>query len=631
MLLWPTLSSNIETLQSDPGDTLLNAYILEHAYKHFTSLSILNPSKFWSPGFFWPYEDTLTWSDHLLGQSIIYGLFRSIFNPIESYVCWICATLFLNYISIRRAIIKISPKTKKIWLDIATLTTTFSPAIAAQLGHPQLLSLFFIGPLLCECNKLINGKTHDYSAGDWTTLASLLLINGFFNIYTFAYALYGAITCAFIHIIKRIFDRNLKIKVGKNFSLKLASLAILIGLNLYIYVPYLKTLKSFGRRPIELIIDNLPKPAGWLLGNDWLLIPPAWNYQTIDPGWISGQEQAIFPGWGLLFLLAAAILTLFKKQKNNSVQNWALAIALMVLMTLSFDGETSWTTMMKLLPGSGSLRASSRVAMMIVLFSAPCIALAAESWKLTLKNIWNTACETAVMTASFISIWAVSGAQHQFDFKEWRKELEAINRALENSQCDVFWYEWSSEQPPFRAHIVAMHAQSRSTIETANGYSGQFPSDDWPFTKLSGKNAFKWLLTETPSSKLTTKPINRHDRKCIIKLDSEGIADLSTFDEAELQRYDIILENDELTIAYNHNERIIAKLKSENSTNEWLMLTKDGEPIPLTRGRFTITNGSLENGKLWITDTNTINKNKYIWEINKKTGKLIKETFVKYQ
>ena len=628
MVLWPTLSSRIEILQSDPGDTLLNAYFLEHAYKHFTSFNIFDPNKFWSPEFFWPYKDTLAWSDHLLGQSVIYGLFRPIFDPIESYVCWICTSLFLNYVSIRRALVKISPKTKQTWLSIATLTTTFSPAIAVQLSHPQLLSLFIIGPILCECHKIISGKPEDYSANDWITVGCLLLINGFFNVYTFVYALYGVTACTFVHIVKRIFRKTMKIYMGKGLGVKAPLLITLIGINLYIYIPYLKTLKSFGSRPIEVIIDNLPKPAGWLLGNDWLLVPPAWNYQTVHPGWISGQEQAIFPGWGLLILLTAAILTLFRKQKNSGIKNWVIVIAIMVLLSLSFGGETAWTTMMKLLPGSGSLRASSRVAMMIILFSAPCVALAAESWSLTLKGFWSNTCEVAAVSASFVSIWAISGAQHQFDYKEWKNELGILSDALEDSHCNVFWYEWNQAQPPFRAHVLAMHAQSRSKIETANGYSGQFPSDDWPFTESSGANAYKWLLAETPYSKLKTKPINNYVQKCTISLNPQTTTTISIFDEAEAQQPKTIFENNELIVAYNHRLKLIAKVKSKDSKNGWISLTKGGDSIPLTRGKFVVTNGFLENGKIWITDTNTVNKNIYIWEIDKKTGKLINETFV---
>ena len=45
MNLWPTLSSGLEKLQVDAGDTLLNLYFLEHAYQHLAGISIFAPEQ----------------------------------------------------------------------------------------------------------------------------------------------------------------------------------------------------------------------------------------------------------------------------------------------------------------------------------------------------------------------------------------------------------------------------------------------------------------------------------------------------------------------------------------------------------------------------------------------------------
>ena len=621
MLLWPTYSSGLAILQTDPGDTLLNGYLLEHAFQHFTSINIFDASQFWSPSFFWPINNTLTWSDHLLGQSIIYGIFRPIFNPINAYVCWISATLILNYVSIRKALTKISPNTKDIWISISTLVTTFSPAIAIQLGHPQLLSLFIVGPILYECHKLITERVESFTLSNWIYLSCLLLINGFFNIYTFVYACYGVLICSAIHIFKRIINRSIQLRLGANLILNTGCLVISGFINLYIYLPYLQTLKTFGNRPIEVIINNLPKPAGWLLGNDWLLVPPAWTYKTVNPSWISGHEQALFPGWGLLILLMAAVLTLFKRQKNKGVQNWLIAITLMILLTLSFDGETGWLVMMKLLPGSGSLRASSRVAMMIILFSAPCIALAAENWKYTIKDVFNTICEISALTASFVSIWAISGGQHQFSYREWEKELTLLSDKLKDTDCDVFWYKWRRNQPPFRAHVLAMHAQSRTNIPTANGYSGQFPSDSWPFTNSSGQNAFSWLSEELAGTNHTSKEMSLYPKKCIVSIDKKNVASVQNYKKQKKKAPLIILEKQNVKIGVSYNNLyILMQGHKSNSRAEWVKLIRDGNPIPSKRGAYQITDATIKDGKLLITDTNRVANENYIWQINVETG-----------
>jgi len=632
MVLWPTYSSGLETLQTDPGDPLLNLYFLEHAFQHFTSSNIFHPSQYWSPSFFWPVKNTLTWSDHLLGQSIIYGIFRPILNPINSYICWISATLVLNYVSIRKSLTKISPNTEDIWISISTLVTTFSPAIAVQLGHPQLLSLFIIGPILYECHRLITEKVENFMLSDWAYLSCLLLINGFFNIYTFTYALYGVIICSAIHIFKRMIYRSVRLKLGNRLILNTICMGIAGSINLYIYLPYLQTLKSFGNRPIELIINNLPKPAGWLLGNDWLLVPPAWNYQTVNPNWISGYEQALFPGWGLLILLIASVFTLFKKKKNKLNQNWLIAITLMILLSMSFDGETGWLVMMKLLPGSGSLRASSRVAMMIVLFSAPCIAIAAENWKFAIKDVFNTVCEISAITASFVSIWAISGGQHQFPYTDWENELSLLSEKLKGTNCDVFWYEWRKNQPPFRAHVIAMHTQLRSNIPTANGYSGQFPSDDWPFTKSSGQNAFRWISEELDGTNHSSKNINLYPKKCIVNINKKEGALIKYYKKLEVPEKAMpltILDRHKVKVGEYHDSLyILMQNKRDNSGTSWLRLIRDGDSIPSRRGKYHITDAKVKDDKLFITDTNQEEGDRYIWKVNIKTGRFVSQIHI---
>ena len=628
VILWPTYSSKLEILQTDPGDTLFNAYILEHAFQHLTSVDIFTPHLFWSPEFFWPIKDTLSWSDHLLGQSIIYGIFRTILNPINSYVCWLSATLILNYVSIRRAIEKISPKTIDIWLSVIALTTAFSPAITGQIGHPQLLSFFIIGPVLYECHRLITGKPQDYTLSSWLYLACLLLINGFFNIYTFVYACYGVLICAAIHIIRRIPRREKRLKIGKNIFLVAACLTTLVAINAYIYFPYLNTLELFGSRPIEEIIISLPKPAGWMLGNDWLLLQPPWTNQTINPDWISGREQTIFPGWGLLILLTASLLSLFSKQKILNGQNWLIALLLMILLTMSFNGATGWLLMMKLLPGSSSLRASSRVAMMIILFSAPFISIAAQNWRLSTNNRLNLFNRFTILLASFATIWAIPSKQYQFNYRQWEKELHAISNKLLESDCDVFWYEWKQNMLPFRAQVLAMHAQSMSKISTANGYSGQFPNGYWPFTNHSGQNAFRWLSHELPLTNHQSKEIKHQPKKCIINLNNNNIASVRYYQKQKPASYTTILNRNGIKVG-SDGQRLYALIKKDNNGNQddWVRLSRNGKPIAARRGKYQIVDVEIRSGTLFITDRNSIEKNQYVWQIDSQTGVFLSQEF----
>ena len=268
--------------------------------------------------------------------------------------------------------------------------------------------------------------------------------------------------------------KNRIFKIGRHLNANAVILSSIICANSIIYWPYLQTLKTFGKRPGDEIINNLPKLLSYFYSsNEWLLSAP-FTPNNRPTEFVYGAEQELFPGWVFLILLAAAVITALRKEKKspNGLAQWLCVIAIMVIFSLSWNGISAWPLISKLLPGASSLRASSRVGMMIILFASPAFALAAQRWKLKFKSTKATMAGCLAMLGSFAGIWAVG--LPAFSLNQWRNELNALSMSLSNSQCSVFWYQWN-EQPPWRAHVLAMHAQQRTGIPTANGYSGHFP------------------------------------------------------------------------------------------------------------------------------------------------------------
>jgi hypothetical protein len=634
MTLWPTISSGLQQLQADPGDTLLNLYILEHAHQHFSGLHVLNSDHYWSPDFFWPIKDTLAWSDHLLGPCVIYGLFRSLLDPFQSYLGWLSVTLWFNYISIRHAIERISPQTLPIWASIAALATSFSPAITQQLNHPQLLSLFLIGPILWHCHRLISQTPIDFSISDWLLLATWLLANGFFNIYIFVYACYGVLICTAIHLIRRVSSTSFGVKPGKQLPLRTIVLIAFAALNLSIYIPYLQTLKTFGKRPLEEVINNLPKPGSWLFGSNHWLLPPPWTPSNVNPNWVHGAEQELFPGWSLCILLVATIFTAMgrpRKQDNSlgTIRIWLVALAAMVLLSLSIHNISAWIIISKLLPGASALRASSRVGMMIVLFASPAIALAAKQWRLAKHQTWTPIAGLFALSGSFAGIWAIG--QPAFSLAKWKQETLAISGALQRSSCAVFWYEWSG-QAAFEAQVKAMHAQLRTNIPTANGYSGQFPRENWPFEISSGNFAYSWITKSNPGQYHQLKPLSNPKQWCIVNIDEAGNASIRKYDPRKegnetintIQKpTSIVFENGKVSISEKLRQ-LYLKRSSSKGQSEWILITRDNRGIPADRGNFKISSaGPSQFGKktiVFIVDRNPAQGIEYEWIVDARNG-----------
>ena len=627
MSLWPTLSNGLEKLQPDPGDTILNIYFLEHAYRHFTTINIVDSTHFWSPNYFWPVKDTLAWSDHLLGQSIIYGFFRLIFDPFQSYLAWLLLTLWFNYVSVRFAIQKISPQTEQVWLSLIALVTTFSPTILQQLGHPQLLSLFLTGPILLLGNRLIREPVEDFSVSDWLILGSWLVANGFFNIYVFVYACFGSFICVLIHLFRRICSRSLLIFKGQHLWKNISIFSILTLLNFTIYIPYLETLKIFGRRPNDEILFNLPKPASWLFSSKQLLLPGPIQPETVKQSWIYGAEQELFPGWAFLILLSGSLITalISKNRASNGLKNWLWVISLMLIFSMSLHSISAWPIISKILPGASSLRASSRVGMMIILFTAPVFAIAAERWKISLRLPSKIAASFFAIGGGFSGIWALN--LPSFSLADWKQEHTALSNAVTTSQCSAFWYQWS-DQAPWRAHAIAMHTQLRTGIPTVNGYSGHFPKGDWPFTNPSGQNAFKWIKSNVAQKYHSTRLLTDESTWCIAALTDEGsakIEDHDSFIASSIKspaKY--VFNSREATIGAKNGNLFLKDIEKEN---RWLLITRNGRPIASKRGKFKIVNAEiLPEGNhylILITDRNIAEGIEYIWRVNPKTGQLL--------
>jgi len=626
LVLWPALSSGLQQLLTDEGDTLLNLYFLEHAFQHLGSARIWQPDLYWSPQFFWPIKDTLAWSDHLLGPSLIYGLFRLTLDPFQAYVCWLSSSLCLNYVSIRRACEQIAPDANLLWLSLAALVASFSPTIIQQLTHPQLLSLFLIGPILVHCHRLLTASPADVSLSDWTAAGCWLLANGWFNIYIFVYACYAVLVCTAIHCFKRISSRSIRLQAGRQLAARLLVLALISCLNLIIYAPYLQTLKTFGKRPFDEILANLPKPASWLYSTpDWLLPAPL-SGDHVNQAWVQGAEQELFPGWGLIILLVAAVLTaVLRRRQQAELRIWLAALLGMVILSISVQGISLWPLISRLLPGASSLRASSRVGIMIVLSAAPCIALASRQWPLPCRGKRRQGAWLLTFMAGFSAILPIG--QPAFSLEQWRAEKQAIAAKVKSSDCDVFWYEWSNQEP-YRAQVLAMHVQMSTGIPTANGYSGHFPKDDWPFSKPSGIGALTWIGLSRPGRFHRLHSGDKIKNYCLVKYDQNATASVhkprlrnrvpeEIYSPSSVQRS--LWKQNNLIIAADHQDWLVIRDLSKSQAR-WMLLLRDGLPMPAVRGDYSITAMTRDAGTILITDTNRIEGVEYQWRIDAESG-----------
>ena len=91
----PTIFTGFSQIQTDPGDTRLNNYILEHT--HSWLINSNNHESFWDPPFFFPNKNVLAYTDLLLGLYPYYFVLRVLgFLPDTSFQLLIILMSIMN-------------------------------------------------------------------------------------------------------------------------------------------------------------------------------------------------------------------------------------------------------------------------------------------------------------------------------------------------------------------------------------------------------------------------------------------------------------------------------------------------------------------------------------------------------
>src|SRR5260370_28388446 len=86
LAFYPTLLSGFRRVQTDPGDTLLNAYVLEHSWQCVSNKSYAG--SLWSPAFFHPTREALAYSENLLGTAPLYWGLRLGCSDLLAFQLW---------------------------------------------------------------------------------------------------------------------------------------------------------------------------------------------------------------------------------------------------------------------------------------------------------------------------------------------------------------------------------------------------------------------------------------------------------------------------------------------------------------------------------------------------------------
>lgn len=318
---------NIDNKITDQGDPFFVSWVIQSS---LDTIKSGNFSDFWNQNIFYPYPNTMAFSDHSLTLTL-QALPISFFNDNNVFlvnytqiISFFLSALFSYYL--------IYFYTKnKIASFIGAVIFGFSPYHIGQISHIQIASYQYIPLTILFFEKLLKDK----KLSSAIIFGLAFLLNAFVSIYLLCFILIPLI----IIFILRLVDKTVFPVRQTLIKLTISCLIILPPL-FAMYLPYLDISKDFNiiRDKDEVVLHSADI-------EDYIISPSNHIYwgrvsqQIFEsrPAWFWSEHQLFF-GFITITLAFTTIATIFKKNKNFIKNNSTKIIyAIIVISSIIFS------------------------------------------------------------------------------------------------------------------------------------------------------------------------------------------------------------------------------------------------------------------------------------------------------
>jgi len=478
--LWPYLHAFGRLLPGDSGDTLLNLWFFEHNLETlpFLSTESFSGQSWFSPDFYFPVSGVRGWSDHLFLPTFFYGFFKFLgFKSVYALILWFYFTLFCNYASLRFCIWRLGRTS--LLTSIVCAFAAFNHVLLAQLGHLQLLTLWFLPPLALALQRrqrrwVCIWLLFNWLVGPYIGIFSLLVVIAFF-------LLSG-------RVLNRLKDRNYW-RFLLPFPLTYSSLLliVLVFANLLIIIPYLNISLVMGARGTDEITKNLPNVWAWVSGTGRQFLGLPLHLRA------SGSEPFLFPG-NVLFV-AFMLSLIFWRNITASDRTLTKSLLVLGLSVTSFGYFTLWWGPMLFVPSVRAVNAAGRIASVLWLLSAfPLSGLTLE-FELALATRWRLGpLFLAICSLPLLCISLLPKSALALDVVAWQKDQDIFRNELLREGCDILHLQ-ADDGFPWHSDVFAMHAMLHIPgLKSVSGYSGWQPRNGW-HPGMQSRDAFSWAFS----------------------------------------------------------------------------------------------------------------------------------------
>jgi hypothetical protein len=480
------LGPGLARIPGDLADSRFNNYILEHFFRWVTGLD----KSYWNATFFYPFPQTISFGDNLLGSAPIYALFRwSGLDMQTAFQGWYILGYLFNYAAAVGVLLRL--KLKPLAVVVGAFFFAFGLPLLSQELHLQLFYRFCV-PLTCLCLWEFSQQPRLLSL----LAASFFLVwqcylSIYIGIFLFLLLVTLVVLLPFFTTASKFKERisywPLRLKeawihasrTGRMLSF-LGFCAVIAGW-MVLFLPYYQNSKAYGfSRTWDVVELMLPRVQSYFLADHsalWIFV------SKLFPDFPLRYEHQLFPGFAVVILLVTGIFWRFSTKNRTIAMLHLWAVLVLVVLTLDIGGFSLYRGLWWL-PGLNSIRAVSRIQLVLMWPMGLFIAVVIDAF-LRLPNQ-----RYKIMTVMAVLYTVLIIAEPALFFHTTFLKTDAQSRLVElreqipasTPQNPVLFVVDRNGSPWWWTEIDGMLLAQELGWPTLNGYSGNFP---WGFDRAN--------------------------------------------------------------------------------------------------------------------------------------------------
>ena len=475
----PTIMSGFKSMQTDPGDTRLNHYFLEHSFQIVSNQNYI--SELFSPSFFYPYKNILAFSDNLFGSAPIYWALRVFFTADFSYQLWMIVVCVLCFVSF--AILMHHYRVSNVVSVVGSFIFAFGIPRIAQIGHQQLLPQFFTPLAFLFAWEFIKCPKNKQLA--------LTLLFVYLQVLAGIYLGWFLIfSLGILSLIVWILELDIRYRLIKYFKNNYKAVLIIFAswsiLMFALLAPYIEAKKVIGDRSYTEVDGMLPRFSSWfstIAGSLWWSVLSG-NTKDLP----AAHEHILFSGFLLILLTGLSVYTLlFRKDILSPDRKMIIVVCLLVSCTIFIlslrlpNGWSLWRIIYQFIPGATVIRVVTRIWTVVYFYLLVAVMLSLDCIlnRVTLRY-WRKIALS--LLCSICILEQIVTNPPSFEILPFTKDIMA-SQSLMKKGCDLAYVMLDTKNPHYQSQLSAMWAGIKANIPVINGYSGSNPPNYVDSTK----------------------------------------------------------------------------------------------------------------------------------------------------